>query len=262
MIRYRYSIFIIFFLLALSFVFSNDYNLRIIAIKDKLDTLHYLGLDTSRIDDSLYIVKSKYIDANYYDANDLNTRISNVEFLISLAFDNYDQLKLLKIDIDKLSSSDKQSVIDIYDNAVIDMNTGRYEDSLDEVSLARKKLSELESLQIKALTISDQLEKSVKDFILRFWLYIIITVVFLFVSYLLLRKKIMLYVLNYKLNKSINKKNSLESLIKDLQKNYFSNGSVTETEYNVKFARYESVMVDIEKKIAIINKDIALISKK
>jgi len=228
--------------------------------KDTISLMQSKGLTTNRINDLYFVAESLYtqqIDQNTTNFLGVSAKLSELKLVSDQAFNVVDEFKLFEIELsDANKIIDVKEVIPIYIVAKQELIDERYSNALDKLVEARQKIAELKSFGSRASAISQQLGKGVFSFFnaIKYWLLGI--VIFIVLIYILFKKKINKYILNRKYKKYDQQKIILQKLIKKLQTDYFMGNSTSETSYKVKVKKYDDLINDINREMAILKEDL------
>jgi hypothetical protein len=232
-----------------------------------VDMMKHQKLTTNRVEDLLYVANALYKEqleneenGSAYNYNFIKIKLNEIEVVSEQAFNAYNELKLLEIEMEEIRSSiDMEEIDGLYIIAKQELDDERYSTSIDKIDDARKKISELNSFNSRARAISTQLSKGLLNFI---WTYKYIFLVIILVPlliYLIFKKQIRKHKLNKRLKEYETQKTVLHNLIKKLQNDYFIDGNVPETSYTVKLQKYEELIRDVERKVAIVKEELLLL---
>jgi hypothetical protein len=262
-IKVRNYYLFLFLILILFNVFADtmqDQNIK--DLRENINQMKFIGLNTNRINDQMYILSSKYSDGSY-TKDQFYIKSNEIKSIIDLAFKTYDELQIVEKDLVNVDNKlDVSEIRIILDDAIVEMNNERYEKALDKIDLARTKLDELGSVQMRAKTISSQLQKTIFSVLVVYRLPIIITLSILLILYLVFRRRLRIYKLNKKINSLERKKHVLIDLAKNLQQDYFVDNKVSEINYQVKYEKYTTMVRDLERDVALLREDLAMYEKR
>jgi len=259
---------VIIFLFTLSFLsnifaYSNSLDNKVkrslIKVKNQIDVVKYEGLNTNRLNDLYFVAKQMSLEKTK-DYDKIFAKIDEIKALSKTALRVYDQLKLLKKNINDANTQiDVNKVLPIYLEAKKELEDERYERAMDKIQEANTKIGELKSFGVRAKTISLALQKG---FILFFktYKYIILAIILIpLLLYLVFRKYILRYFIKRKMRYLEFKKQVLFDLIKKTQKTYFMTNNMSETTFKIKIKQYNKFLEDINRQIAIENEELVKI---
>jgi hypothetical protein len=242
-----------------SFVYSN----QIITdqLQNGLDTISLMksiGLTTNRVQDLYYVANSTYfqlLDENKTDFSAVTLKLSELKIVSDQAFNVLDEFKLFEMELNDTKDIDLDQIMPIYDLAKKELKDERYSIALDKLTEARQKIAELKSFGAKTRAISTQLGKNILSVfsLIKYW--IIGVILFLLLIYILFRKRINKHILLKNYDKCNNQKEVLQGLIKKLQSDYFMGNTLSETSYKVKLKKYDDLIYDLNRKMAILKED-------
>ena len=155
-----------------------------------------------------------------------------------------------------LSEMDKE-----YQDIISAFQEERFEEVPELINKGYEKLSEIEASQTALKLFYSATSRSIKNFLKKHWLKIIIGVVIITLSLLLSWKTLSRIRIKMRLNHLILQKKSLNNLIKTLQHDYFKTKKISETEYKIKLERFKELIRDIEREIPLLKEEIMKITK-
>jgi ABC-type transport system involved in multi-copper enzyme maturation permease subunit len=144
-----------------------------------------------------------------------------------------------------------------YNEIVKSFNEERFEDTLKLIDGAYYKMSEIESSQTGLRLFYEATTASVKKWFIENWKNLVIGFVLLLIIYLITYKSLKRFRLKREIKSLVLKKAALNNLIKKLQKQYFSDNKISETEYNVKIERFKEMIRDVDRQIPLLNEKLA-----
>lgn len=260
------------FLLILLFLFSTvfvygytekEITEKFDAVQNTINTMKYNGLSTTRVEDSLYVAKGLFEGIKVLntisdrDYSKVVTKLSELDFIVKQAFSVYDELKLLDTEISASESDlNLSSLQPLYDSILVEFKNERYETALDKIYEYRTRLAEQKNISSRLRTISAQLSKNIISVLSGLWYVFVIVVVIILLSYILFRKRVRHYFLLREMKSLENRKKVLYNLLKNTQKEYFVDSKISETGYNVKIDKFNSLMLDLNRQIAILNEEL------
>lgn len=216
------------------------------------------GLNVVRYNDTLEIAKQTYNAQVALETvggkpqySLVIEKISELNDIREKAFINLDEIKALDEAINSAKASNITEVIGIYNEAKNEFYAERYEASMKRVDLAYKKISELEAIQTKIKAIYDATSKSVKDFLNENWKNILITIASFAIAGSILFKKIQILRIKKEIKNLEIRRDAIKKLIAKTQKQYFEDGTLSETSYYIKTKKYGELIRDINRQIPI-----------
>ena len=143
-----------------------------------------------------------------------------------------------------------------YNSTIRSFNEERFEDTPALIDKGYQRLSEIQSKQTALRLFTQTITEGVKKFLMENWKWlsslIIIGSILLIVFWKTIRKlriRKQLYNLNIQ-------KDTLYSLIKKLQSNYFKSKDISETEYYSKIDKFKEMIREIDRKMPLLKEDL------
>jgi hypothetical protein len=137
----------------------------------------------------------------------------------------------------------------------------RFEDSLTLIDEGYAKLSEVQSKQTTARLLYSATTRTLKNFIQTNWKIILTFLVVIILILIVFQTAIRQYLIKKKINNLYIRKDTLNSLVKKLQNDYFKTKKISETEYHVKTDKFKEMIRDIDRQIPLLKEDLAKVSK-
>ncbi|MEK6856048.1 MAG: hypothetical protein AABX66_02720 [Nanoarchaeota archaeon] len=200
-------------------------------------------------------IKSDYSQINTYCLEIQNTKIEaykakDAAYSLEKEYSNFlantAKYNINTSEVDSLITKTKQ-----------ELNDERYTQVISLSPQVESKMIEVQSSATALNFFYKSFSNSLKDFFVKnIFLFIIIGVliiVFIVVYKLKLRRMF----IERKIAKLENEKKVVQSMIKDVQKNYFEKGLFSEGEYNIKTKKFAELIRDIERQIPLCLEELA-----
>jgi len=143
-----------------------------------------------------------------------------------------------------------------YQNILNSYYEERFEETVELINEGYDKLSEIESKQTTLNLFYAQTTRSIKDFVYNNKYQISVISLTAIILILIFWKTFTLFKVRRQLNYLNLRKTTLHNLIKNLQKDYFVNGSISEVEYFTKLKKFEELIRDIDRQIPLLNEEL------
>lgn len=167
----------------------------------------------------------------------------------------------LKVFLDSYNEAAKTTNLsgmdDTYNEIINSFKEERFEDTLTAIKTGYTKVSEIQSQQTALRLFYDTTSRTIKNFFVNNWKKISIIGGILIVLLIIFWRVLRRLLIGVKVRNLNAQKLSLNSLIKELQKGYFSTGKISESEYEVKMNRFKEMMLDIERQIPLLEEELA-----
>jgi len=104
--------------------------------------------------------------------------------------------------------------------------------------------------------------RSIKTFFSENWKYLAGIIICIILFYFIFRKKIYVWMIKRKIERLEFRKNVIKNLIKKTQREYFSEGKMSEGIFNIKTKKFAELIRDIERQIPLLQESIAFALRK
>ena len=141
-------------------------------------------------------------------------------------------------------------------------NEERFGETPELIDNAYKEMSEIEAQQTTLNLFYESTRDTIENFFEENWEMISIIVGALIIAWIVFRRTLKEIRIRLKLKKLGNKKESLNSLIQKLQRNYFKTGKISEREFRTKMENYKKMIRDIERQVPSLKEEIHKIKRK
>lgn len=178
------------------------------------------------------------------------------------AFKVYDELNALETRLKELSKSqDMSEAIKIFNEAKKEFEDERYEQTSEAIERCYKKINELQATLTRLKAIYEASTKTIAGFFARNYKAITIAALILLITYFFLGGKIRCYFINRAIRKLEIEKQTLNSLIKKAQYEYFQKGTVSEATYRIRISKFSELVRDINRRIPLLKVKIERVEK-
>ncbi|MDD3160087.1 MAG: hypothetical protein PHQ98_03905 [Candidatus ainarchaeum sp.] len=249
---------------------ANYLKSQIIQLESNIFEMKKNSFTTTRLNDEIFIANQLYSEIIYNEENELKVdyetlekRINSIKKIISIAYQNQDELKTFNESINKVDNTiDKNDLFLIYETANTEFIDERYENSLKLIEQGYEKIVELQSIESKANAVYLATTKNVEYFLNTYYIYIILAFLIPFIVYLIFKRRIRVFLLNSKLDSNKLESDVLKSQIKKTQEDYFIKNILPASEYGIKINLYSEKLRDLNRLNAMYNEELAELNKK
>jgi hypothetical protein len=192
------------------------------------------------------------------DFSFVNSKFNSFHDMINLAYNTLDELTALEKHLyqqEYLANDSK--IYEKLNLAKENFNAERYEQTLELVDEIYLDLSELNAFNIKVKTAYELTSRNIKTFFEKNWKIFVIIFVSIYILYLLLRKRVVCYILKRKINLLELRRDSVKSLIIKIQKEYFQKKTLGELTYTIRIRKYAELTRDINRQISVFKEELA-----
>lgn len=244
---------------------ANEMKIKIALAEENALSLQNEGLQTVRYNDTLLLAKEYYkaaVEAEQngqeQDYQSVKDKLNELSEIKSNAFKTLDELHALRLTIDQNNDINLTSVEEIYSRAEEELKNERYEKSLELIDSDYQKISELKALDTKLKAFYSATSKTIGYFFKTWWKEIIYAVLGTFLFLLITYRQISRSILKSKIKNLERRKESVRNLIAETQKLYFSKGSMSDTDYEIRTKKYAELIRDINRQIPLLKEELAL----
>ena len=160
------------------------------------------------------------------------------------------------------SRIDMSGMQEEYEEIMSSFNEERFEETKELIDEGYDALSEVEASQTKLNLFYSSTSQNIKQFFEDYWEIISIVAAILIVLFFIFKSTIKRFRIKLKI-KSLNmQKDTLDELIRDLQKRYFESDGISGMEYNIKMKKFKEMIRDINRQIPLLTEEIWRLNKK
>lgn len=198
--------------------------------------------------------------ANYSLITEYTSEISSIK---KTALEANDELAVFK---ENYANTNKEvnlsEMQDEYNQIILSFNEERFEDTLVLINKGYDRISEIQSSRTAVNAVYLATSKTIKEFFIKNGLRIAIIAAILLLLLLIFWNTLKRLNMRVKLNNLIMQKKSINELIKAMQKNYFKDRKMSESEYQIKLNFYEEFIRDIERQVMVLKEEMFKRDKK
>jgi len=197
--------------------------------------------------------------ADYTTVNNLASQVCEIN---KIAIEAQDQLQIFVEAYREASLSTNLSEMEAeYQDTLRSFDEERFEDTIQLVNQGYLTLSEIQASQTAARLFAETVGRGIKNFLRNNWVWLSVATVVVILLLIIFWKTLRRARYRLKLYKLSNQKSALYGLIKKLQAGYFTNKTISETEFNVKLTRFKEMIRDIDRQIPMIKEQILRIER-
>ncbi len=173
------------------------------------------------------------------------------------AYKIYDELRALDATMNQTKGADLTQSNEIYGKAVDEFKSERYEESLKLIGSAYEKISESEALGTKVIAVYESTSKNILGFFLDNWKATVISLAISAIITSVMYGGLSRFLLKRSIEHLEKRKDSLKKLIAKTQKEYFEEGTISETSYGVRIKKYGELIRDLNRELPILREELA-----
>ena len=148
-----------------------------------------------------------------------------------------------------------------YDEIQKSFNEERFEDTSDLINKGYKSISDIQASQTSLKLFYDTTSNTLKKFFTDNWIKILIIALAAIIALVIFWTTIKKLGVNSKIRHLMLEKDTLNSLIKKMQGDYFKSRTISETEYRVKTERFKEMIRDIDRQIPLLKEELVKLEK-
>ena len=222
------------------------------------------GFNTHRVNDTYTLAKEEFdskviLEGKGEDVSyaTVISKLNTINSVRNEAFMVNDELIALEIVIEPLDREELPETFVLYDEAIYEFDSERYEDCLEAINQVYDKMNEEQSSQATLIVLYESTSKTIRGFLLNYWKEIIYSTIAMIIIIIITYRKFSIYLTKKKIKDLGVKKEVLKTLIRDAQKDYFEKAKISETEYHIKVAKFSEMVRDIERQIPVLKEILA-----
>lgn len=191
----------------------------------------------------------------------VSQRVLELRELRDVAVLSHDELLALESVVGDFSQDDGL-LQNFLGTARNEFETERFELVLEEVDKAYIRMSELEAFDTKLRAAYDATSRNIVGFLYGVRFYLFGFLLFLFLFFIFARK----YVLRFRVRRKIRdlefRRRVINDLMANIQKEYFENNSLSESNYHVRSKKYGELIRDLNRQRPILEERLAMLGGK
>lgn len=225
--------------------------------EDILLELENASFSIERVNDTLTQAKALYADTLTKRKDDYTLTINlcnDIKRIKDLAYSSQDQFDALKkFYVGSLTPEMNTTEIDsLMENIKTEIQSERYEKVEPLINDGYEKIINLKS----SYTTLNIFNRNLRNFFVRNWQSILITILVIAIPLFLFRKKISRSIIKSHLDSLIVRKKTLKGLIRQTQKDYFESGKISEGMYNIKTKKFAELIRDIDRQTPLLEEEL------
>ena len=239
-----------------------------IAEKD-MEEMMNKDIPVTRYNDTLILTKQMYEaqlslenTSKGPDYSLVQKKIEELKEIKQNAFTASDELKALEIIISQIKGIDLAPILEIHREARNEFYSERYEECLELIDKTYEKMSELEALQTKLRAFYEATSRSFINFIKEQWIKICFGLSGALFAFALTYNRSMSWAIKRMIEDLENRRESIKGLIKETQKAFFQDGSISESTYHIRIKKYAEMIRDINRQIPLLKEELKIKEKR
>ncbi|MEK6943434.1 MAG: hypothetical protein AABX00_05210 [Nanoarchaeota archaeon] len=245
-------------------------NLSISRAENIVAELNASNLPNAKAADLLFELEQNYEVQTILESNNATADYSKIngvlDEIISLskeAYSAHDELVALNsfIETQRISGTDVGSAEVFYTAALREFNYERFDKSRSLVEEAYNAISESKAATTKAKTLYRATTNTIEEFFARTWRYWAASSLLFLLLFVLSYKAVKRIKLKARIRRLEQERETVKNLIKEIQRKYFEKGEISESEYHIKTKKYAEIIRDINRRIPLLEEEIALTKK-
>jgi hypothetical protein len=186
-----------------------------------------------------------------------------IEQIKKIAIQSADELKIFEETFREVEKNTNLSEMQNEYNQVINsFNDERFEDTIELIEIGYNKISEIQSSQTTLNAFYLTTTKSIKNFLAKNWLKIIVTIIVLSLLTLIFKNNLRKLRMRIKYNNLLTQKKALNKLIQKIQKSYFKTQNISEAEYKTKLKKFKELIRESDRQIMTLKEEIFKLKEK
>lgn len=234
-----------------------------------MDDMASSGLSVTRYNDTLSLANQVY-EAQIVlekagskpDYSFVEGKLAELDGIKQNAFKAFDELKALELAINRTADINRTAVLEIYNQAMLEFESERYEEALKSVEKCYEKISEEEAIQTKLRAFYEAASRGIMAFLQEWWKELLATTATVLLVIVLTYNRIMRRLLERRIRDLEKRKEAVKGLIMQTQKDYFEGGNTGEETYHIRTKKYAELIRDINRQIPLLKEELAMRRKR
>ncbi len=226
-----------------------------------IEEMQKAGFNTTRVKDSFEVAETLFLaqlgrneTGRTYD--EVNKKNEEIRAIRKNAFAINDELKVLEASLNRVDKGvDISEAQSLYNLAVQDFRSERYETARENINKAYDSISEAEAAHTQS-AILVQATRSLGEKIILAWKGLGIAAVVIAVSLYFGLNRSRRIITEGRLRHLELEKKILEDLIQRTQKTYFEKGTMAETSYHIRMKKYADLIRDINRQVPLLYEEL------
>ena len=188
---------------------------------------------------------------------------SDINSIKEKAIQSNDELKIFKETFEEINKETNLSEMQEEYNAILQsFNEERFEDTLKLISQGYDQISEIQSSQTALNSFYNATSKTIKNFFINNWLKLLIIFSVAIVFILIFKTNLKKLKMRIKFNQLYTQKKAIDNLLKRMQKSYFKDRTMPESDYRTRIKKFKELIRDIDRQIMVLKEDLFKLNKK
>ncbi len=177
--------------------------------------------------------------------------------LESTAFALRDDFKILGSRLGNATQgSNLTSALELRDSALSEFRDERFEEAKSLMEQSYAEISSAETAAVHSQTLVESTRKNVETFLRDNWQAIAGVFVAIGVLFFIFQKRIRRFVVSARINSLMHEKEVIQSMLRELQRDYFEKNGVTEMTYHVKTKKFGDLIRNINRQLPLMKEEL------
>lgn len=188
---------------------------------------------------------------------------SDITSIKEKAIQSNDELKIFKETFEEISKETNLSEMqEEYDAVLQSFDEERFEDTLKLIDQGYDRISEVQSSQTALNSFYSATSKTIKNFFKDNWLKLLIIFFVTLILILIFKNSLKKLKMRVKFNHLHIQKKAIDNLLKKMQKDYFKNRTMPESDYTTRIKKFKELIRDIDRQIMVLREDLFKLKKR
>lgn len=184
-------------------------------------------------------------------------KVAEIKTIERESFSVNDDLRALAMRIQNATIEvNRSEVLNMQAQARQEFLDSRFEEARRIVNNAYDKISELEAETTRSKTLAESARRNIETFLQENWQKIVAVFAVIIVIFLVFQKQIRRFLIEVKIHTLTMEKAVLDSMLKNLQKDYFESGKVNELSYHIKTKKFGDIVRNINRQIPLLKEEL------
>ena len=235
-----------------------------------IEELIVLDIPIKRVNETHQSAKQIYeAQLNYeriYRNADYKLVIEYVDEILSIkemAIKASDELKIfLEFYNESAEKTDLSEMDEEYTEIISSFEEERFEETINLVDLGYDTISDVETSQTTINAFRDATTRTLKNFFKENWIKLLIGLGAAIILFMIFKTSLKIYLVKRKKKHLKLRKATIEDLIKELQRGYFKDNTVSQLQYQTRLNKFEEMVRDINRQLPLLDEQMSLIDDK
>lgn len=222
------------------------------------------GLPTLRANDA-YMAAEQWLEGqsaleeigSKADYNFVLENVNQISQIESTAFAVQDDFNILSSRLGNATAGANLTyAIDLRDSALSEFRDERFDEAKNLIEQSYAEISSAETAAVHSQTLVESTRKNIESFLRENWQAMLGAFAVMCVLFFIFQKRIRRFMAISRMNSLMHEKEVLQSMLRELQRDYFEKGGVNEMTYHVKTKKFGDLIRNINRQIPLLKEEL------